>query len=410
MSLATYIKRFDYRLWILACGWVASAMGFAIAIPFISLYFHSELGMSLTSIGLFLGVNAIIRSLFQALGGELADRLGRYHLMVIGQLARSVIFLAMAVAVYQNRGFYPLGGLLILNSIFGAMFQPAANATVADLVGIENRTEGYSIVRVAGNFGWAIGPAIGGYLSEHSWGLLFIIAGVMTFLSGSIIAILLRGIKSIKKAVVEAAVTGVAAANNRMLLIKYTSLIFIMYLAASQFITPFSLYAVDFVGISKTDLGYLFTLNGLMVVLFQMPTTSALRKTRLTLQMALGSVIYAVGFMLVGLTSTFIAFAAAMVVITTAELFVSPPALAITANMAPKGRIGRYMGIYGFAVTAGWSLGPLLGCILLDYFKPNFINFWSIIGVLALAAALGYYKLTSRIPAAMNIRRETSKL
>lgn len=177
MAISAYFRKFDYRLWVLAGGWVASAMGFALAIPFISLYFHSELGISLTGIGVFLGVNAVIRSLFQALGGELADRWGRYHLMVIGQLVRSGIFLLMAISVYLNLGFFAIAGLLIFNSIFGAMFQPAANSTVADLVGADLRTEAYSIVRVAGNLGWAIGPAIGGYLSEHSWVLLFIIAG-----------------------------------------------------------------------------------------------------------------------------------------------------------------------------------------------------------------------------------------
>jgi len=409
MAISAYFRKFDYRLWVLAGGWVASAMGFALAIPFISLYFHSELGISLTGIGVFLGVNAVIRSLFQALGGELADRWGRYHLMVIGQLVRSGIFLLMAISVYLNLGFFAIAGLLIFNSIFGAMFQPAANSTVADLVGVDLRTEAYSIVRVAGNLGWAIGPAIGGYLSEHSWVLLFIIAGGMTLISGSIIAVFLRGIKRIIKSAEKFGIADVSVLKSHLILIKFTSLIFITYLVVSQFITPFSLYAVDFMGISKTHLGYLFTINGLMVVIFQMPTTKALRKFRLTIQMALGAVIYAAGFMLVGLTATFIAFAAAMIIITTAELFVSPPALAITANLAPEGRTGRYMGIYGFAVTAGWSLGPLLGCLLLDYFKPHFVNFWGIIAVLALVAAAGYYFLTKKIPAEMNIRRNSNK-
>ena len=409
MSIPAYFRKFDYRLWILAGGWVASAMGFAIAIPFISLYFHSELGISLTGIGVFLGINAVIRSLFQALGGELADRWGRYHLMVIGQLVRSGIFILMALSVYLDWGFYSIAGLLIFNSIFGAMFQPAANATVADLVGMDMRTEAYSIVRVAGNLGWAVGPAVGGYLSEHSWVLLFIIAGAMTFVSSTIVAVFLRGIRSFRKSNNKFGIPDITVLKSHMVLIKFAALIFITYLVVSQFITPFSLYAVDFIGISKTHLGYLFTINGFMVVLFQMPTTNALRKYRLTIQMALGAVIYAAGFMLIGVTATFIAFAIAMVIITTAELFVSPPALAITANLAPEGRTGRYMGIYGFSVTAGWSLGPLLGCLLLDYFKPYFISYWSMIAFLALVAAGGYYLLTSSIPANLNIRRDSNK-
>ncbi|MCP4705404.1 MAG: MFS transporter, partial [candidate division Zixibacteria bacterium] len=82
-NLKTYYHRFDRRLWILAGGWVASAFGFSISIPFIAIYFHSVLGISLVDIGLFFGVTAIIRATTQAMAGEVSDRLGRYSLMVM---------------------------------------------------------------------------------------------------------------------------------------------------------------------------------------------------------------------------------------------------------------------------------------------------------------------------------------
>jgi len=132
--MADYFKKFDHRLWILALGWVASAIGFSISIPFIALYFHSELGISLIEIGLFFGVTAIIRASTQAIAGELSDRLGRYSLMVMAQLVRTAVFFAAAFAIYYESGFLIIGSLLILNAIFGAMFQPAAQATVADLI------------------------------------------------------------------------------------------------------------------------------------------------------------------------------------------------------------------------------------------------------------------------------------
>jgi MFS family permease len=79
--MIAYLRKFDPRLSVLALGWLVSAIGFSLSIPFLSLYFHSELGLSLTSVGLFFGLTAIIRALFQAIGGELSDRFGRYYVM-----------------------------------------------------------------------------------------------------------------------------------------------------------------------------------------------------------------------------------------------------------------------------------------------------------------------------------------
>jgi len=401
--MADYFKKFDHRLWILALGWVASAIGFSISIPFIALYFHSELGISLIEIGLFFGVTAIIRASTQAIAGELSDRLGRYSLMVMAQLVRTAVFFAAAFAIYYESGFLIIGSLLILNAIFGAMFQPAAQATVADLVKFEDRTDAYAIVRVAGNFGWALGPGIGGFVAASSYSILFIISGCMTLISSLIIARFLKGIKpSGNNNGVSFRFKEMFTYKGNELILRFVLYIFVIYLVFAQLIAPFSLYSVDLIGISKAQLGILFMLNGLMVAFFQLPTTYLIKKYRLTSQLALGSIIFACGYFVIGLSATFALFIIAMAIITTGENCVSPSALALTANLAPEGRTGRYMGIYGFAVTFGWSLGPLIGGTLLDLFKPNYIFAWGIISLLAIAGAIGFRSMAKIVPLDLN--------
>ncbi len=159
------LKRIDSRLWILIIGWFTSSVGFSLSIPFISIYFHSELKLSLAEIGIFFGVAGIVRSISHSFGGELSDRIGRYHIMVAAQLLRSITFLFVAYAIYAHWSFWGIGSIIIINFIFGSFFQPAANAAVADLVDVNHRTEGYAIVRSAENLGWATGPAIGGFIA-----------------------------------------------------------------------------------------------------------------------------------------------------------------------------------------------------------------------------------------------------
>ena len=86
-----YFREMPGALWVLSLGWFVSALGFGIAIPFISIYFHAALGMSIAQIGLFFGVMAVVRSVFQILGGEIADRMDRRSLMIHTQIIRGVV-------------------------------------------------------------------------------------------------------------------------------------------------------------------------------------------------------------------------------------------------------------------------------------------------------------------------------
>ena len=141
---------------MLSIGWFVSALGFGLAIPFISIYFHATLGLSITQIGLFFGVMAVVRSVFQILRGEIADRMDRRSLMIHTQIVRAVSFFIMAVAVYQDWGFVAIAASLLINSVFGALFQPVANAAVSDILPEEARLDGFAITRLAINLGWRL--------------------------------------------------------------------------------------------------------------------------------------------------------------------------------------------------------------------------------------------------------------
>ncbi len=401
-----YIKSFDYRLYILAGGRMTSAMGFALSIPFLAIYFHSSLGISMSSIGIFFGIAAIVRGLTFMMGGELSDKFGRHPLMVIGQIARSTIFILMAASIYYNQGFLLLAGLVLVNSIFGSFFQPSANAMVADLVDTNRRNEAYAIMRIAGNVGWAVGPAAGGFLAEESYALLFLLSGIMVAISGTIIAIFLRGVKPRKKIPEKFHPRFILMLVKDRLIFQHIVLMIIMYIIIAQFMAPFSLYAVDYVGIEEKQLGILFGVNGIMVALFQLPVTRMLRKYRLTVQIILGAALYIIGYMMIGLFPAFAWFILAFVIFTTGELFVSPPGMSIAANLAPEGREGRYMGFYGLALTLGWSLGPMVGGALLDLTKPDFIIAWAIMAGANIIVLLGFINLTPKIPHEKNIQTE----
>ena len=158
----------------------------------------------------------------------------------------------------------------------------------------------------------------------------------------------------------------------------------------AQLIDTFSVYSVEIVGISKAQLGSLYTLNGLMVVFLQIPITRLLARYSLSAQLACGAFLYAIGYSLVGFLGGYEYFVLIIAVVTVGEIVMSPPSLALTSRMAPEGRMGRYMGIYGFFVASGWSFGPLLGGVVLDRFSGSPAVAWMLISALAVIAGLGY--------------------
>jgi MFS family permease len=172
---------------------------------------------------------------------------------------------------------------------------------------------------------------------------------------------------------------------------------FALYLVVAQLITPFSIYAVEIIGMSETELGYLFALNGFLVAVAQIMVTRMLRKTRFTTQLAVGALIYFIGYGSLGLSSAYGYLVVIMIVVTSGEMIMSPPSLTLASRLSPPDKLGRYMGVYTFFTMTGWSLGPLYGGWFLDNFKTQPQLAWLMIASIALVASLGFFWFGRRL-------------
>jgi MFS family permease len=396
-----FLAGFGRDLWILTLGWFVGALGFSASIPFISIYFHAQLGLSTIEIGMFFGAQAVVRAGFQAVGGEMADRVGRNVLLVNAQIARAVSFLLIALAITFDSGFWMIAALVTINSIFGSIFMPAVNALVSDIVPPERRLDGYAVSRAAENLGWAAGPAIGGFLAHSSYSVLFYMSAAITLASALIFWLFFKApVQTRPKEAFK--LSDLLDLKKDRHLAHYAILTFMLYLVVAQLIAPFSVYSVEMIGISEARLGLLLTINGLMVALLQIPVTRILRGYRLTTQLAAGAVLYALGYGAMGFFPQYGAFVILIMIVTLGEVVMSPPSVTLISRLAPEGRMGRYMGVYGFFVTAGWSFGPLYGGFFLDRFATQPELAWVLISSLAVVAAVGYVWFGRRLEGHFN--------
>ena len=394
---------FDTNFWILAGGWFVAALGFASSIPFISIYLHAEIGLTPSQIGLFFGAQAVVRAAFQAIGGEMSDRVGRRLLLVHSQTVRALSCVLLGFAVGFHWGLWWMTALVTLNSITGSVFMPAVNALVSDLLPPHRRLDGYAVARSASNLGWAVGPAIGGFLAKESYSLLFYISAALMFASALIFRYYFKPPPLVAR-VDKFKISDLLTIKDDSNLAWHAGLTGILYLVVAQLIAPFSVFAVEMAGISESRLGILFTLNGAVVVAFQILVTRLLAKVHFTTQIAWGAFLYFIGYGMVGILIGFKYFVVAMLIVSFAEVVMSPASMTLTSHLAPKGRIGRYMGVRGFFETAGWSLGPLYGGLFLDHFGKQPAVAWILISSLALVAGVGYLVYGRILPRHFNIK------
>ncbi|TFG57021.1 MAG: MFS transporter [Methanomassiliicoccus sp.] len=389
---------FDSRVWTLFYGRIISALGYSIVMPFLAIYLHDDLKISMTMVGIVLLISAIVGSVGQIIGGELADIFGRKKIMVLAMAARSLTFLSLAYIISGGADLMVIAVMVSMSSLFGSLFEPATNAMIADVVPSKKRLEAYGLLRVGGNLGWTLGPLLGGLMAMISFPFLFLISALATGTVSFIVLFLVAESisPSSKRDRFSFKDMGRIRKDHRFIGFAFISVfLFIMF---GQMASTFAVFSTSQVGISSAELGYLYALNGIMVVLIQFPIARAINHYRMTRVIAFGSLLYAIGYGVVGFAPGLGYLAMCMFVVTMGEIIVSPSAMALVAKMSPEKERGRYQGMYGLVSNFGFSAGPFFGGVLYDSLVNQPVLLWAGIGSFGLMAAIGFLILSRWLP------------
>lgn len=387
------LSHYDRRFWTLFGVQLIVAVGFGAAMPFVSIYLHTQLGVSMTYVGMIMLVSALVAAAGRIIGGEVADRLGRRPLLIFGMAARVLIFVLMAYVIYIRASALIVGGVFVAVRLVGAMIRPGLSAMVADVVEPERRVEAYALFRIGANAGWAVGPAIGGFLVATSYASLFLLTAFASLIG--LLLIIFFTSESLR-----AAETGqftlrrVLDVAHDLRFLVFCGWSVLLFVVMGQFASTLAVFSTQVVGIAEAQLGILFTINGVVVVLFQWPAARLSNRIGVRWGLVLGCLLYALGYFSLSFASAFPFLIGSMVIITLGEVTFSPTSMAAVANMAPEQRIGRYMGLFGLTEALGWSLGPFIGGLLFDALYTVPLVLWGIIAAIGVAAAAGFATTT----------------
>jgi MFS family permease len=397
--IETTWREYPRQFWTLFFGSLINAAGGGLVFPFFSLYLTRQLGFSMIEVGFIFAAYAAISMVAQLVGGVLVDRVGRKPVMLFSLFgnAAAILCLGLTAPLVSSSALGKLAFvsvIVVLMGLTGAIFGPAVNAMIADLIGSEKRSQAFGLLRVVQNLGIAIGPAIGGFIAARSYEVLFAVAAIAAAIFGVIIALRARETRP-----QVAATVGLTRRPEEswgrvlsdQVFILFMGLYLVMAVVYSQMNTTLPVFLNKSYTVTEQWYGLLMSLNAAMVVLFQFPITRFTDRFARTAMMALGGAFFAVGFGMFGFVGVLPLFFLAQATWTVGEMLTSPVSQAFVADVAPETMRGRYMGVFGLVWTIGYGAGPLLGGAMMDKFDGRYI--WYAAFALNGLAALGFLAL-----------------
>jgi MFS family permease len=396
---------YPQQFWVLIGAAFIDSVGGALLYPFFALYITAKFGVGMTEVGIMFGAFSLASLVGNTLGGAMTDRFGRKGVVIFGLVCSALSTLVM--------GFVEHVELFIGAAVFAGLFAnaggPARQAMVADLLPPEKRAQGFGVLRVSFNLAATLGPAIGGILASKSYLTLFIIDGVASSITALVAYRFLTETKpqasaEQKEGSILQTVRGygdVFRDGKFMLFVLASILMLFVYV---QMHGTLAVYLRDTHGIAERYFGYILSLNAAMVVLFQFYVTRRIEGKPPFLMLALGMLLYVVGFGLYGLVSSYVYFLLAMVIITVGEMLVAPVSQAVVADMSPEDMRGRYMAVNGLTWAIPNALGLYLAGLVMDNFDPRWV--WYAAAAIGLLPTAIYYMLhrqSKRAPAEVTV-------
>ncbi len=374
------IRSLPRATWILFIGQFINRFG-TFVMPFLAIYLTRR-GYTFMQAGAAVSAYGGGHLAASMIGGHLADRIGRRHTIALSMFGSCAAMLALS----QARAYPAILVLSFAAGLAAEMFRPAATALIADLVTPEQRVTAFALYRFAVNLGFAFGPATAGFLANRSFFLVFAGDAATSLVFGVIALLALpHGLRSSRKDEV-AGEAIIHAFHNRRFVLFLMATLCVTWIEF-QLHSTFPLY-IQQLGFSLSTYGMLLSLNGVMIVLFELALTSWTQRFHPQTMIAAGYGLAAIGIALTGAARTIPALAATVVIWTLGEMVYAPVTGAYVTALAPERYRGRYSGLWILMWSAGMLLGPSIGTMI---FQAKPAALWitcAVVGVFGAGLAL----------------------
>jgi len=388
-------------------------LGTGLVLPFGFIYLHEVRGFSIETAGSLLAVPAIVGMAVVGPAGALIDRLGARRIILAGMTAQMLGNVLLAFSSTPLMAAVAMG----LLGAAGGVFWPGFNAMIGAVVpsGIRQRYFGVNFTLV--NLGIGLGGLLAGSIVDvHRPGTF-----VAVYLGNAIsylapLAVLLGPLRHVSGRVAppvgehdSAPVrTSYLDVLRDTAIVPVIALTFLSaFVGYAQFAAGFTAYARLVGEVSTRTIGYAFAANTVTIVLLQLLVLQRIEGRRRTRVILVLSALWAVSWLMTGLTGLLPGGPTAAVLIIGSfavfglgETLLQPTIPAITNDLSPDHLRGRYNAVMAGAFQLAAITGPVVAGLMLGA-RHNA----AFIGMLMLgcgAMALIAFAVERRIPAQAN--------
>jgi predicted MFS family arabinose efflux permease len=253
-----------------------------------------------------------------------------------------------------------------------------------------NITRSITLIRLAINLGFSIGPLVGGLIIAHiNYTSLFWIDGLTCMIAALSVFLLLQPKKQKDKSEGKTIIVkeGIPPYLNKLFILFFVIMV-ANSLAFVQYFSVMPIYYEQVHFLSEDVIGWLLFINGATIVVFEMPLIAWLDRKQISKTMATFWGIFFLGlsFLVLNLTSWSGILVVAMLLMTLGEMIGFPFSNALALEMAPKGRKGSYMGLYSMSFSFAHLIGHNGGMNLVN--SLGYFSTWTIFSIFLLFIAL----------------------
>ncbi|OWP82925.1 MFS transporter [Flavobacterium davisii] len=389
-------KGFSREIWILTLITFINRAG-TMVLPFLSKYLKEDLHFSYKEVSWILvsfGIGSMVGSW---LGGKLTDKIGFYKIMIFSLLTSGICFFILQ---FINSFIGLCIGIFII-MVVADMYRPAMFVSLNTFATKENRTRALTLIRLAINLGFALGPAMAGLIiMKIGYKGLFWVDGATCILAISIF----RYFITIKRKQLEPKKENNLSNNNTSVFNDFIFWIFLFCcmlvgILFFQLFTTLPLYHKIQFNLTEFQSGLLLMLNGLLIFFLEMPIVSYIERKQINKikVITIGAMMMSFSMFILLFSSYSITLIIMMILMSLGEMFTFPFSNTFAMSRSAKGHEGRYMAIFSMSFSAAHILSAKIGLSIVDYFgyRTNWL-IMAFLGIIATVLGILTYNLTQK--------------
>ncbi|QDU54737.1 MFS transporter [Aeoliella mucimassa] len=364
-------------LWINRCG--------AMVLAYLAIYLHeSKVAMPESEAGRMISVFGVGSILGTLIGARLVEAVGAVRVQTLCMLLAAPLYWFIPA---WTETWAIVINILLLSSVNEAV-RPANSTLIAKLVSREDRSRAFALQRLAANLGFAFGGLMGGVVASYDYRLLFVVNGSTTLVAGLVLLWYFR----LQRLPGEAKPSEVRVPGpvTDPVFIVFLGLFLLSTLVFFQLLSNYTLYLHGPYSLSERQIGILFAVNTLIVVIFEMPLVDWVKRWPAVRVVGWGCALSCLGFGILPFGSTFGFAIFGMAIVSLGEMLCMPLAASYAANRSPVGAEGQYIGWWSMSIALAFVLGPAIGSWLYSI-TPNLVWYASL-GI-AGVVFVGFYLL-----------------